>query len=140
MQLNLTSTLRFPTQVSIASDFLKSSCPFSASDTLDQVSDALDLIEVHERASARVVTLAGIGALVAFDAAAAVRHHLADGSRLDVVDAQQLAADGLSACGGILRAIVALGDREVASLARACAEDVAGALLGLREVPHAELS
>lgn len=113
---------------------------FTAADTLDRVSEALDLIEVHERTSTRVATLAGTGALVAYDAAVAVRHHLADDSRLGEADATALAADGLSACGGILRAIVALGDSEVAALARACAGHVASALIGLQEAQSAKLS
>lgn len=140
MQSSSSTTLRLPAQVSIANVFSNSTCPLSAVDTLDRVSDAFDLIEVHEQASAHVATLAGAGALVAFDAAAAVRHHTADGSWLGEVDARGLAATGLSACGGILRAIVALGDSEVAALARACAQDVAGALIDLREVPPAILS
>lgn len=135
-----TANLRSLTPILVSNGFPIPSRSLTAADALDRLSEALDLIEVHDQASAHVATLAGAGALVAFDAATAVRHHRADGGRLGEVDAQELAVDGLSACGGILRAIVALGDSEVAAIARECAEDCAGAMLGLREVPRTKLS
>lgn len=117
-------------QAAVAVAHLSQTSLHRAVAVLDRVSEAGDRIEVLADDS-RVSRLAGIMALTAYDANKAVRAHETYDDWLGVDDAHTSAVSGLDACSGLLRAISALGNTDVAVMAQILFHEVERALLDL---------
>ncbi|MDR5878806.1 hypothetical protein [Caballeronia sp. LZ032] len=111
----LTLSKRGNVQPTAATKAPSPSLSFQASAILDHLSLLGDDIEVLA-GDARVSGLGGVLALVAHDAAQAARTYAADDNWLGHEDARICAKTGLSACAGLLRSIMVLGDAKTSEL------------------------